>query len=458
MKLNIISSFCTAALYRLMLIFSITTLVNSSAWAQIKSVVVENYYVADANDLTDTLGGRRLSPGAKTYRIYVELEAGSKLRKIFGDSLHPLRISSDSVFYNNNDRPSSEFGYEIQSSWFEDNPILALDSWLTLGLASKTQKGVLKAKDIDGGSIAGTNNLGGTAGIPGGLLVNNDPDAGIPLTNADGLVPNTIAKGTWVDVGFKDAGGNDTTIFGADSLGNNFECLACALQQSTGIMGASNDSTFVLVAQLTTAGDLHFELNLTLEQTDLNGNITLVDYVATDDTLRPGEVVSAFLSYPLACGCNDPDYLEYSGSFTCLNPDSCKTLIVFGCMDSLACNYNPDANFDVPSLCCYPGLCNDLDIALVCPSLNLGRFSRSDVLVYPSPTSGPLTVEMLSNKSKQATMEIYNATGTLVYKRGIALEEEITISVHDVSFLSEGIYLVRISAEQLNETIRIIKK
>lgn len=440
----------------LLTIFILLVSANSS-FAQIKGLSVETYYVADGNDITDNTGGRSLTLGAKTFRIYVELEPGSKLRKIYGDSLHPLMIMSDSVFYNNNDRPSNEFGFEIQASWYEDNPTLALDSWLTLGLASKTHKGVLKSGDTDGDIIAGVNNLGGTAAIPGGLLVNNDPLMGLPLTTADGLVPNTILNGTWIDVGFKDAFGNDTTIFGADSLGNEFKCYGCALQQSSGIKGPSQDSTRVLVAQLTTTGELKFELNLTLEQTDVNGNIVLVDYVATDDTLRPGEVVSPFLSYPLACGCNDPRYLEYSGSFTCLEEDSCKTLIVFGCMDTMACNYKPEANFNISSLCCYPGFCNDLDIALVCPTLNLGRFALSNVLVYPNPSNGPLTVELYSKVKQNATIEVFDAMGALVYSDVIALSADVTLSNHDVSFLLEGVYFVRIVADQLNESIRFIK-
>ena len=426
--------------------------------AQIKGVSVETYYVADINDITDNTGGRSLSLGAKTYRIFVELEPGSKLRKIYGDSLHPLLIMSDSIFYNNNDRPSNEFGYEIQASWYEDNPTLALDSWLTLGLASKTHKGIMKSKDTDGDIIAGANNLGGTAAIPGGLLVNTDPIMGIPLTTDDGLVPNTGVFATWIDVGFKDAFGNDTTIFGADSLGNEFKCYGCALQQTLGVEGPSQDSSRILVAQLTTTGELKFELNLTLEQTDVNGNSVLIDYVATDDSLRPGEVVSPFLSYPLACGCTDPTYLEYSGTYTCLESDSCKTLIVFGCMDTLACNYKLEANFNISSLCCYPGYCNDLDIALVCPTLNLGRFASSSVLVYPNPSNGPLTVELFSKKKQQATMEIYNSLGALVYSDMIFLNEDVTLSSHNIELLQDGVYLVRVVADQLNESIRVVKQ
>lgn len=426
--------------------------------AQVKSVIVENYYKADANDITDTLA-RALMPGAKTYRIYLEVEPGSKLRKIFGDSLHPLIVKSDSVFYNNTDRPSNEFGYELQMSWFEDNPILALDSWFTLGLAAKGQKGVLKSVDTDGNNIAGSNNLGGTAAIPGGLLVSGDSFHGIPLTTADGYVPYTVALGSWLDYGFKDFAGNDTTVFGADSIGNEFYCVGCALQQQVGIIGPVADSNKILLAQVTTAGNLEFKLNVTLEQVDpQSGNIVLVDYVANDDTLRPGEVVSAALTYPLACGCNDPDYLEYSGSYTCFEADSCKTLIVFGCMDSSACNYDPEANFNLPNLCCYPGKCNDLDISKVCPDLNLGRFGGANILLYPSPVEDILTLEVLSAKKKSAIVEIFDAMGALVYSDNLNLDEQITVSKHDIRYLSNGIYLVRISGMDLNETIKLIKK
>jgi hypothetical protein len=425
--------------------------------AQVKSVIVENYYKADANDITDTLA-RALMPGAKTYRIYLEVEPGSKLRKIFGDSLHPLVVKSDSVFYNNTDRPSNEFGYELQMSWFEDNPILALDSWFTLGLAAKGQKGVLKQNDADGNNIAGVNNLGGTAAIPGGLLVNSDSFTAIPLTTADGYVPYTTALGSWLDYGFKDFAGNDTTVFGADSIGNEFYCVGCALQQQVGIIGPVADSNKILLAQVTTAGILEFKLNVTLEQVDpQSGNIVLVDYVANDDTLRPGEVVSASLTYPLACGCNDPDYLEYSGSFTCFEADSCKTLIVFGCMDSSACNYDPDANFNLPNLCCYPGKCNDLDISKVCPDLNLGRFGSASILAYPNPAVDELTIEVLSKNKQSVTLEIYNATGSLVYSDVINLDEQITVSKHSIRDLNDGIYLLRVSGQGFNDTLKLIK-
>ena len=72
-----------------------------------------------------------------------------------------------------------------------------MDSWITLGFATKTQLGVLKTEDTDVSSfIGGANNSGGTAAIAAGLLSNTDPLAGIPLITSDGLMisPNPLTQ------------------------------------------------------------------------------------------------------------------------------------------------------------------------------------------------------------------------------------------------------------------------
>ena len=431
---------------------------NGKVTAQINGLKVETYYVADANDATDTTGGRSLVPGTKTYRIYVEVKPGTRIKKIYGDNYHPMRFTSTADFYNNVDRPASVFGYQIKSSWFSDNPLLALDSWLTLGLATSTQKGVVKDKDTDGDDIAGANNSGGTALIPGGLLVNTDPAAGVPLTTADGLMLNTVPLGQWTDIGFKDFSGNDTTVFGPDSIGNEFICYGCAIQQNTAVIGASVDSNSILVGQLTTAGDLSFQINITTEETDSLGNILVVNYVSSDDTLLAGEQVSSLLQYPPVCGCTDPKYLEYGASYACNNPDSCKTLIVFGCMDTLACNFDPEANVNISTLCCYPGLCDDRDISLACPSLNNGRFQFSDLLVYPNPTSGSITMEIYSKVRKGAKLIITDAFGRFVLDKDFTLDSDVTIRDFDISQLKDGIYFIHVFGNQLDKNIRIVKQ
>ncbi|MBK9800952.1 MAG: hypothetical protein IPP56_14915 [Bacteroidetes bacterium] len=137
-----------------------------SLQAQIENVLVETYYISDSLDATDTTDGRYLELGSKTYRIYIDLKAGSKILKIYGDAKHALKIASTANFYNNVNRPNAYFGYLINKAWFSGNPTLALDSWITLGLATKTHTGVLKSEDTDGSVIGGNFNGGGSYGVP----------------------------------------------------------------------------------------------------------------------------------------------------------------------------------------------------------------------------------------------------------------------------------------------------
>lgn len=426
------------------------------AEAQLAGVVVEKYYIADQNDLTDTTGGRSLPAGAVTYRVYVKITPGSRLTGVYGSPYHPMEIRSTADFYNNNDRPSSNYGYKLKSSWYEDNPTLALDSWLTLAYATDTKKGVLKSLDPDGDLIAGLNNTGGTAMLSTGLLANTDTAMGVPLTTADGLTAATTATGM-VPAGFTDFGGNDTTIFGPDSLGSVFICSTCAIQNNVGLIGPAVDSNTVLVAQLTTAGELNFKLNVSILEPDGQGGTQTVNYVATDDTLLAGEVVSPYLSYPLACGCIDPNYLEYKATYSCSEDDSCKTLIRFGCMDTSACNYDPDANFNIPGICCYPGYCYDRDIALACPELNNGRNANNGFVIYPNPGEGQITMEIYSTKGALVNMTVLNAVGQIMFLDKIYLGEEITISEKNLSDLPAGIYFIHLDGEQMNSFVKFVK-
>ncbi|MFN5356946.1 MAG: T9SS type A sorting domain-containing protein [Bacteroidota bacterium] len=443
-----------------LMFFAIFLMVGGQAVAQIKGLNVEKYYIADSNDATDTTGGRSLQVGSVTYRVFVEIEPGSRITKIYGDANHPLEFSSSQNFYNNIDRPSSEFGYEIRSSWFSDNPTLALDSWITLGWAANLEKGVLKSLDPDGDAITGQNNTGGTALIPAGILVNTDTSMGVLLSQADGLTSAIAAAtyGQWAEGGFKDLSGNDTTVFGSVQYGNVFSCSSCELRQNLGVIGAGVDSNRVLVAQLTTAGDLNFSINLELQVPDpQNGGFVTIKYVADASVLLPGEQASPYLSYPPVCGCTDPRYLEYSPTFSCSEADSCINLIVFGCMDSAACNFRPDANYNIPSLCCYPGYCNDLDISKVCPQLNYNRFGSASLAIAPNPVTGPITLEILSPEDQDAMLIITDMMGRQVFKRSLYLDEELTVYSMDYAWLPEGVYIMQVQGRRLDSSIRMVR-
>lgn len=433
------------------MLFSI--LFSNCVLAQIENVTVETYYVSDTYDATDTTGGTILEDRSKTYRVYVDLQPGCKIKKIYGDANHTLRISSTAIFYNNHDRPTAYFGYLINKSWFPDNPLLGLDSWLTLGLPTKTNNALPKTDDTDGSFIGGNNNYGGSAAIPGGLLVNSSNDVGIPLTTADGMSTNTNVLTQWLYNGFNDISGLDTTVFGPVNVGSQFSSNIAFLQQNSGVMGSNPDSNKVLVAQLTTKGDLSFELNI--EVIDTAGNV--IKFVADNTVLLPGEQVSPALKYPPVCGCKNANYLEYNAAYGCDNPDSCKTLIVCGCMDTMACNYDEAANKNIQSLCCYPGYCNDRDLAVVCPELVLNRSAAIELNLFPNPADNQLTLQVPATNDNKVHYAIYNAYGSLIIAKDLGIVGGNIFENIDISKLEGGLYLLRFDLGKTSTTKRFIK-
>ncbi len=425
--------------------------------AQIENVVVEKYYISDSNDATDTTGGG-LEEGSVTYRIFVDLMPGTRLRKIYGDANHALKISSTEIFFNNKVDGQS-FGKDFSKNRLDENTV-ALDTWLTLGqvtrVGSKTYFGVLKINDDDGSFIGGLNNDGGSYAIPGGLLVNNDPSIGILLSNSDGYDTMTALPTTWVDYGFLDISSNvDSTIFGSAKSGSQFISNNAGLQNS-GVMGVAAESNHVLVAQLTTKGEISFELNIEVEQTD-GSNTKIVKYVANDDVLLSGENISPFLKFPQSCGCTDDDYLEYSSGYGCENLDSCKTRVVLGCMDSLACNFDPEANLPIPEICCYPGFCNDRDISVVCPALGTSRYRSSLSDLYPNPAQTLLNFQIVAKVNSVGKYEIYDSMGRLILENKIIMISSAITQTADVSQLEKGVYFLRLSIDETNTTDVFIK-
>jgi hypothetical protein len=442
--------------------FLLTLFFACFAWynasAQLEKVIVEKYYVSDSNDFTDTSGGI-VSIGSTTYRIYIDLAPGSILKKIYGDPNHPFEITSTEVFFNNI-LDGKSFGKDLTKVSLSENTV-ALDSWITLGQVpkkqgTKTYYGILKNQDDDGSFIGGINNDGGSALIPTGLLVNNDPSCGIPLTVADGIDTMTVTPNSWSDVGVVDfTSGNDSTIFGSLVPKKEFISTGFSLSNS-GVTGVNLDSNQVIIAQLTTKGDLSFKINLELEKS-VNGVPTLVKYVAKDTLLVAGEIFfSPFLSYPQSCGCDDPDFLEYNSSFVCYLEGSCQTPIKIGCMDSMACNYDPAVNINVEELCCYPGFCADRNIEEVCPSLMGNDF---DLNLYPNPTSGDITMNLISGNACNWNYEVYNTYGSVKLSGSFTTtESELNIVLPlDLSNIDLGMYRLKVSNGDLSKHKLFIK-
>ena len=187
-----------------------------------------------------------------------------------------------------------------------------------------------------------------------------------------------------------------------------------------------------------------------------------VNYVSTKDSLLKNEVYTRFLSYPIptaTCSCNDPNYMEYTKNLDCVQNDSCKTLIVFGCMDKKACNYNESANVNM--LCCYPGQCADRDIDIICPQLKKNRESVADEKIlftlYPNPTQSQLVVVLESETiSTTSTYILYDIYGRVVEEKAINFATD-NVQQINVSSLTKGLYFIRLFSGTDFSTSRFIK-
>ncbi len=431
----------------LLLVLSLLGIARLFAQGEIENVIVETYYVADANDATDTIGGG-VPEGARTYRVFIDLREGCSLRAIYGADGHPLRIESTALLFNHHDRGKS-YGHEVNNSALDEGTT-ALDSWLSLAAASNQRAGVQKTLDTDGSIVGGTNNDGGSAEIATGLLANAAAEAGIPLTERDGLLPlnggvalppNFLVQGDDPHRAFKDS------TLESGFVSSNFR-MGCA---TPGTQGPTAENQ-VLVAQVTTAGDLTFELNLELE---CGG--TVLRFVARDTLLAPDETPNGLLVYPPACGCTDPNFLEYDPTAGC-DDGSCATTIVFGCLDPAACNYSTTANFNIPQLCCYgPTDCNGLDVTVVCPDVSVDDVDAVAPLVrvMPNPTTGLLQVDLGAASTAAVDYRVCDAVGRHVV-RG-QLPAGGTIHTLDVGALATGLYRLVLGTPQGARTVPFIK-
>ena len=165
-----------------------------SAQNGLERVIVEKYYVSDANDKTVDGDGGVLPLNSVTYRVFVDMLPGYIFQAAYGTPEHELKIATSTTFFNNEDRGARFPTYSRSQA---QNNTVMLDSWLSAGAALKDYAGVLKEMDNGENTIQNADNV----------LQNEDPEAGIPLTLQDGAILATAEPVTVV--GFFDT---DLTI------------------------------------------------------------------------------------------------------------------------------------------------------------------------------------------------------------------------------------------------------
>ncbi len=356
---------------KLVLCFLSLCFLSDLAYSQsVEGLDVELYYISDANDATDVLGGE-LPEGSRTYRLFLNLCEGCKLSTLYGSPSHPFFITSTENFFNSSF--GQTFGHNITNASLAFG-IIPLDSYLTVGGAGKQQVGYMKGEDETGSLFEGAD-----------LLQNDDSEMGIPIKESDGMVffegdtePEFFSEGGTVPL---------SSAFGTSASDVSSYYSTDLTVQTSGVEGFGSENR-VLIGQITTLGELEFEINVSV----INPDGVTEKFVARDTLLGPNEQVSAFLKYPPNCGCTDPDYVEYDPAAGC-DDGSCSELIVFGCLNEEACNFDPTANFDVPELCCFVDSCQGLDISILCPTLGYGETLAENFRLYPNPTSGNFFID-----------------------------------------------------------------
>ena len=225
----------------------------------LEDVVVEKYYIADANDASDPDAGS-LAEGTVTYRIYIDMAPGYKLETVFGSQNNPLTIETTTEFFNNEDRGGLT-GNDLGTS-FLDNGTVLLDSYVSMGAGGEGAWAVTKDTDPNGG----INNSDG-------FLRSLDNKAGIPLRVVDGLVAGSPPQVTFVP--------SSSIVSELDDVNDGPSVVINdgAWAVLGGTEGPNADNR-VLVAQISTDGDLSFELNVRLGAPDGSSET----YVAANPT------------------------------------------------------------------------------------------------------------------------------------------------------------------------------
>ena len=304
--------------------------------------------------------------------------------------------------------------------------------------------GILKEEDTDISSVLGDYNSDG-------ILTNTDAEMGIALTTKDGLTKST-------PISFADAGLSIQTdpIFGQITADKNFSSTSFDLRNLTGTgIAGPTDKNRILIAQLTTKGELEFEFNLIV----LDENNNEIRYVANGDIINEekNERFSKFLSYPPKCGCTDPYFIEFDPAAIC-DDGSCRDSIKFGCNDPEACNYDPDVNDKyehIQELCCYgPDDCQNRDINIVCPNFEVPELQANDLTetlknangeliinISPNPVINILNVSFSKSPSHYV---IYNSYGSAVVKNKLNNSTDIFSHQINVSELNSGFYILHL--------------
>jgi hypothetical protein len=234
----------------------------------LEKLIVEKYYVSDANDAAAaTAAGGNLPVASVTWRIYADMAPDWFLVNVYGVPAHTLTMTTTTSFYNDVNNGSDIPGFNATKAKQSTSMI---DSWISTGYGCNGYKGVLKTEDNGVGTFVNSSNPK--------VLQNNDAGLGIPLTTQDGLISGTISPTTIVGINTDAIG--DGTVTGNKVFTDNGSWYSTSTTRTQGAFPSGTNK--VLIAQVTTDGIFHYELNVQVAKDLGGGNSVAESYVASN--------------------------------------------------------------------------------------------------------------------------------------------------------------------------------
>ncbi|MFN7691889.1 MAG: T9SS type A sorting domain-containing protein [Bacteroidota bacterium] len=315
---------------KLFILSFIASLAGAKAQNGLEDIIVEKYYISEANDTNANAIGGNLPIGSVTYRIYVDMLPGYNFQAAFGLPGQELRIETSTLFFNNMDYGNTFPTFSKNNS--AKNTVM-LDSWLSVGGACNGHFGVLKTDDD--GQNTNVNSCSGCSAPQ--ILQSTNVDAGIPLLTQDGLLAGNPVSVT--AVGLSSVIG----VFGNSTNGNLFLTDNGSWAALGGAVGPDTATNRVLIAQITTDGVLTFKLNI---QIGTPGGGT-EQYVATNPT--GSQIQLASLIYDSSNITNLQDLMQ-SGYVYKIYPNPAKEVVQVEFRRQQQPAKKSQANFNVFSL------------------------------------------------------------------------------------------------------------
>lgn len=228
-------------------------------------------------------------------------------------------------------------------------------------------------------------------------------------------------------------------VFGETTISNtnNSDVL---IDKTSTIIDVVPGETYTITVEGDTYGDFDNDITAFI---DWNQNFTLND---TDEVYAVGTITDS--------NGNDGNSVTFDITIpedALLGSTRIRITKVYGDEDSLA-EVNPCAiEMDAFGMGAFPGYGQALDFTLNVVTLSVNTFDANALSVYPVPTKDVLNINY---KSELSAVKIYNLLGQEVFAQNTAA----SALQLDISSLSAGTYIVKLSTEGMQHSLRIIKQ